>query len=267
MSAQAIHFGRWFRFPFVVSTIGGAVLLGVAGWCWFQSIRFAARGVVVTARVTSNRSETIGFLGSWNGRPRAIRSRRVDYEFEDLDGKTRTGSDAWNGRDVRRGDLIEIEFLRADPESNRVHADFGTDWLGGLLFLAVGGVVLASPRFSRPHSKREAWNEFQREHRAASDVRRHDAPGSSPTSGKSFAFLGCIAAFVITAWAAICIVAAFATSEFRPILVHATGWSLLSLVLLLAAWYRLERGTRVFAVLIAIADLVILCEAIARWVG
>jgi hypothetical protein len=31
----------------------------------------------------------------------------------------------------------------------------------------LGGVVLAIPRYSKPHSKREEWNDFERDHRAA----------------------------------------------------------------------------------------------------
>ncbi len=157
--------------------------------------------------------------------------------------------------------------MRADPESNRVLPNFVSDWLGDLLFLAAGGVVLAIPRFSKPHSKREEWNDFEREHRAARKDPRHRASGSLPTSGMVLAFLGCIAAFLITVWAAICVVATFADAEYPPILAQAAMWSLLSLVVLLAAWSRLERDSRRFAIAIAVADVAVLFAAIGLSLG
>jgi hypothetical protein len=230
--------GHWLRFPFVLATIGGTVLLGVGGFGSFHSIRFATGGVITQARVKSERTEIIGvWTGLTAGRFHTIRSRRVDYEFEDLDGKTYFGSDGWNGGKLWPGDVFEVQFMRADPESNRVHPDYGSDWLGNLLFLVVGSVVLAIPRFSKP------------------------------MSGMVLAFLGVIAAFFITAWAAICVVATFATRYYRPIVAQAMGWALLSLLVLLAARSRLERGSRVFAMVIAVADCAVLFVAIARLLG
>lgn len=260
--------GRWLRFPFVLATIGGTVLLGVGGFGSFHSIRMATGGVITQARVMSERTETIGvWTGVTTGRFHTIRSRRVDYEFEDLDGKTHVGSDGWNGGKLWPGDVFEVQFMRADPESNRVHPDFGSDWLGNLLFLAGGSVVLAIPRFSKSRSRREEWNEFERERRGQSGLAPRRAPGSPPTSGMVLAFLGVVAAFFITAWAGICVVATFATRYYRPIVAQATGWALLSLLVLLAAWSRLERGSRVFAIVIAVADFAVLFEAIARLLG
>jgi hypothetical protein len=258
---------RWFRFPFVLATVFGIALLVVAAIGLFQSIRFSAGGVIVQARVLFESSKRIGSSGGYAGRPRWIYSRRVDYEFEDLDGTTRAGSDGWNGRKLARGDLLEVEFLRADPETNRVHPDSGSDWFGDLLLLAGGVFVLAIPRFSKTHSKREEWEEFERERRARQAEARLRTPGELPTRGMVFAFLGCIAAFVITAWAAICVVATFATNNYWPILAQATGWSLLSLLMLLAAWSRLERGPRILALVIAVTDVAVLFEATVRWIG
>lgn len=83
----------------------------------------------------------------------------------------------------------------------------------------------------------------------------------------ALSFLGVVAATLITTWATICVVATFATDEYRPILVPATGWPLLSLLLLFAAWSRLGRGGRIGAIVLAVADVAILFEAIARWAG
>ncbi len=88
MTSQRVQPERWFRFPFVFATIGGAALLGVAGIGLFHSIRFAASGQLARARVPSDHAENIGSLtrlNSWN--PILIRSRRVTYEFNDFDGK------------------------------------------------------------------------------------------------------------------------------------------------------------------------------------
>ena len=259
---------RWLRFPFVLATIGGAAMLGVGGLGSLHSIRFAAGGVITHARVLTARTEIIGvWTGLTTGRFHAIRSRRVDYEFEGLDGKTHVGSDGWNGRKLGHGDLLDVQFMRADPESNRIHPDYGADWLGNLLFLVGGAVVLAIPRFSKPHSKREEWNDFERELRAATKDPRHRASGSLPTSGKVLAFLGCIAAFFMTAWAALCVVVTVTTNDYRQIVALAAGWAMLSLLLLLAAWSRLERGSRSFALVIAVADVAVLFAALARWIG
>ena len=81
------------------------------------------------------------------------------------------------------------------------------------------------------------------------------------------AFLGCIAAFFMTAWAALCVVVTVTTNDYRQIVALATGWAMLSLLLLLAAWSRLERGSRIFALVIAVADVAVLFAALARWIG
>jgi hypothetical protein len=80
-------------------------------------------------------------------------------------------------------------------------------------------------------------------------------------------FLGCIAAFFMAAWAGICVVATFATNDYRPVMVGAIFWSALALVVLGIAWRRLERGSRIFAGIIAVVAGLSLADATWKWIG
>jgi hypothetical protein len=80
-------------------------------------------------------------------------------------------------------------------------------------------------------------------------------------------FLGCIAAFFMTAWAGLCVVVTVATNDYRPVMVGAICWSSLALVTLGVAWRRLERGSRIFAVMIAVFAGLALADATWRLIG
>jgi hypothetical protein len=140
---------RIFRWPFVLASVGGLVLLVMGGAGLSTAVRFACNGVSVGGRI-------IYFGAKF---PKSVdlgtSSRAMvyaTYQYEDERGQVHQGTEWLMAARWRVGDDVVVQYLRDSPDTSRLGADEVFAWIMPGLLVVLGALVLRIPwrRPSRP---------------------------------------------------------------------------------------------------------------------
>jgi hypothetical protein len=121
----------WLLFGSVWLLVGG-VFLVVGGVFLLKEHRYRNEGVVIQAEVVDKFRRS----GGNSGTRYAVQYQFTTPQGQILDGDGNVRFSVWDS--LKEGDRVAVEFLRSDPESNRLQGD--TNWLPALVFSSIGVV-------------------------------------------------------------------------------------------------------------------------------
>ena len=158
--------GHFFRFPFVLATATALVMLGIGCTELWTSIRFMCCGTTVTGSILARYPKVYHAIDIWRRLRRFSDPIMIDYSFVDASGTQHTGKDDAPLAALRPDDRVLVDYLKDNPEENRLRPVFG--WFSvmviGAGFVFVGILLLGIPYHAqRRLSKAEEWEEFLRE--------------------------------------------------------------------------------------------------------
>jgi hypothetical protein len=102
-----------------------------------------------------------------------------------------------------------------------------------------------------------------------SDVGGHESRAigparRAPTLAMVLAFIGWLAAFLLTMGGVVLVNVTF-TANPRGTMLDATGWAVASLLVLLASWRWLDRVGRIFTLVLIAMNVYVLINSTSRW--
>jgi len=133
---------RFFRWPFVLASVGGLVLLVVGAAGLLTAVRFACNGIPVAGRIIyfGAKSPQSIDLGT---SPRAM--TYATYRYKDDRGQVHWGTEWLMATRWRVGDGVVVQFLRDSPDTSRLGADEVFAWIGPSLLVVLGALLLRIP--------------------------------------------------------------------------------------------------------------------------
>jgi hypothetical protein len=133
---------RFFRWPFVLASIGGLVLLVTGSAGLLTAVRFARNGVSTEGQIVffgAKKPQSIDLGTS----PRAM--VYATYQYKDDRGKVHWGTEWLMAVRWRVGDGVVVQFLRDSPDTSRLGADEVFAWIVPGLLVVLGALLLRIP--------------------------------------------------------------------------------------------------------------------------
>jgi len=160
----------WFFFTLIFLLVGAGLLVA-GGVLLQQEQRYSTDGAEATGRVVDK------YTRRSSGRSRSTRYI-VLYEFDTPDGFHISGQDSigsgrWNS--LRRGDSVPVEYVKSQPEKNRVAGE--SEYTVSLVLSGIGGGVALVAGFffwkslGRVRTALRLWREGVRTEGAVAEVK------------------------------------------------------------------------------------------------